>query len=137
MAKILDESCDPKAMSTAALAFMGDAVYSLLVRERLCCSGKCKADVLHKSAVELVRCEAQAEAINRVLEQLTEAERAVYMRGRNTHAAHVPKNSDPASYRSATGVEALMGYVYLSGDIERLKWLFDTMTAQEDRKSAE
>lgn len=134
MAKLLEDTCDPKSMSTAALAFMGDAVYSLMVRERLCCSGQAKVDALHKRAVQLVRCDAQSEAMNRVLDMLTEEERAVYMRGRNTHQAHVPKNAQPADYRSATGLEALMGYVYLSGQAERLRWLFDQMTAVEEQE---
>lgn len=137
MAILLRDGCDPKTMSTAELAFMGDAVYSLLVRERLCCSGRFKADTLHKRAVELVCCSAQSEAMTRVLDSLTEAERAVYMRGRNTHTSHVPKNSSPADYRSATGLEALMGYVYLSGDAERLEQLFESMTANVVQKAEE
>ncbi|MBE6753597.1 MAG: ribonuclease III [Ruminococcaceae bacterium] len=129
MAIILEDNCDVKSMSTAALAFMGDAVYSLMVRERLCCSGRAKADTLHKRAVEMVRCDAQSGAMHRVLDVLTEEEMAVYMRGRNTHQAHVPKNAQPADYRCATGLEALMGYVYLSGNVERLRWLFEQMIA--------
>ncbi|MBQ4313185.1 MAG: ribonuclease III [Clostridia bacterium] len=111
-------------MSTAALAFIGDAVYSLLVREQLCCSGRWKADVLHKRAVEMVRCKAQADAMERVMDILSDEEKAVFMRGRNSHTAHIPKHAAVADYRAATGMEALMGYLYLSGRIERVRELY-------------
>ena len=127
MGRLLTDGCDPKELSTAALAFIGDGVYSLLVRERLSCSGHWNADTLHKRAVETVRCDAQSAAAARVLDNLTETERAVYMRGRNTHTSHIPKSAAVSDYRSATGLEALMGYVYLTGDEQRLRELFDLL----------
>lgn len=119
----------PKEMSTAALAFVGDAVYSLLVREKLCLECRSGADVLHKSAVAQVRCQAQSEAIRRVLPILTEEELAVYNRGRNAHSSHTPKNAAVADYRAATGVEALFGYIYMCKRQERLRELFSLMQA--------
>ena len=132
MDRLINESCDPKQMSTAALAFAGDAVYSLLVREKLCCSNISKADKLHKTSVEMVRCQYQAAAMERLMPVLTEAEKAVYMRGRNAHTSHVPKNSEVADYRAATGFEALMGYVYLCGNIERLRELFAIIISDKE-----
>lgn len=127
MDRILADACNPKELSTAALAFVGDAVYSLLVRERLCCASRSGADVLHKRAVEQVRCAAQSEAIRRVQDMLTDEEQAVFNRGRNAHSSHVPKNAAVADYRAATGVETLFGYIYMSGRMERLRELFDAM----------
>lgn len=132
MGKLLNDNGSPKEQSTAALAFVGDAVYSLMVRESLCCAHRYPADTLHKRAVELVRCAAQAEAAANVLDVLTDEERAVYMRGRNAHSSHIPKNASVADYRSATGLEALFGYIYLSGDTQRLRELFELLTAHEE-----
>ena len=127
MDRLLAENCNPRELSTAALAFVGDAVYSLMVREHLCATCRSGADVLHKRAVGLVRCAAQSEAIRRVLDLLTEEEQAVFNRGRNAHSSHVPKNAAVADYRAATGVEALFGYIYMSGRTERLRELFAAM----------
>ncbi len=127
MDRILGDSCSPRELSTAALAFVGDAVYSLMVRERLVSSCRSGADVLHKKAVEQVRCKAQSEAIKRVQDMLSEEEQAVFNRGRNAHSSHVPKNAAVSDYRAATGVETLFGYIYMSGRIERLRELFDAM----------
>ena len=129
MDRLLGDKCSPKEMSTGALAFIGDAVYSLMVRERLCCAHRFPADTLHKRAVEMVRCTAQAEAIAAMLEGLTDEERAVYMRGRNAHSSHIPKGAAVADYRAATGLEALFGYIYLSDRPERLRELFDKIEA--------
>lgn len=133
MGKLLSDNGAPKEQSTAALAFVGDAVYSLMVRERLCCAHRYPADTLHKRAVEMVRCAAQAEAIAGVLDSLSDDERAVYMRGRNAHSSHIPKGASVADYRSATGLEALFGYIYLSGNTERLRELFELLTARSEQ----
>jgi len=135
MDRILADHCNPRELSTAALAFVGDAVYSLMVRERLCCTSRSGADVLHKRAVQQVRCAAQSEAIRKVQSMLTEEEQAVFNRGRNAHSSHVPKNAAVADYRAATGVETLFGYIYMSGKTERLRELFDAM--QDSADSAE
>lgn len=127
MERLLGAGCPPREMSTAALAFVGDAVYSLMVREYLSTHSRVGADELHKRAVSLVRCAAQSEAVRRVLDVLTEEEAAVYNRGRNAHSSHVPKNAAVADYRAATGVEALFGYIYLCGRTERLRELFALM----------
>lgn len=124
MEKLLTDNCDARTVSTAALAFVGDAVFGLLAREKLCCTHSLPASKLHSSVVSVVRCEAQARAVEHIMPDLSEEEKAVFLRGRNSHSSHVPKKSAVADYRMATGLEALFGYIYLNGEIERLRELF-------------
>ena len=127
MEKLLPDGCSAQSVSTAALAFVGDAVFGLLARERLCCTHNLPASKLHSTVVSMVRCEAQASGAEKLEEIMTEEEKAVFLRGRNAHSSHIPKNSAVADYRMATAVETLFGYVYLKGDIERLRELFDVV----------
>ena len=123
---------DKKALgeiSSLNLAYIGDGVYELMVRERLLRQGGRVRD-LHTLAVEQVRAEAQAEAMDRLLPLLTETEAAVYRRGRN---AHTSRNSE--EYHKATGLEALFGYLYLQGDIGRLQGLFQQITGDNKTES--
>lgn len=113
-------------MSSQALAFVGDAVYSLLIREYLAKTHPDKKN-LHKMSVEAVNCKAQSAAAEILLPLLNENEEAVYKRGRNTNTVSSPKNADVADYRRATGVEALFGWLYLRGDNERIELLFDNI----------
>ncbi len=117
---------DAKRLATATLAFVGDAVYGLLVRERL---SYIEAPVgeLHRESVEKVCAHAQSEAYERLESLLLEDELAVLKRGRNLNSNHVPKNAETLNYRRATGVEALFGYLYLSGETDRLCELFDAV----------
>lgn len=111
--------------SPLTLAFIGDAVYEMLVRELLVSRGSCPVKKLHSRAVEWVRCDAQAHALFDVLwEHLTEEEQAVATRGRNAHVGHVPKNASVADYHGATALEALFGYLYLKQEPERIRTLF-------------
>lgn len=108
-----------------ALAYVGDTVWDLLVRRSLLRSGE-KAGALHRRAVRLVNAAAQAQASRKIEPYLTEEERDVMRRGENAHAKHnVPKHQSPEDYSRATGLEALMGYLYLSGQMERIGELFD------------
>lgn len=112
-------------MSPLTLAFLGDGVYELFVREYLVSKGSCPVKKLHSRAVELVRCEAQNKALHeRLWDRLTEEEQAVALRGRNAHVGHVPKNAETADYHGATGLETLFGYLYLKGELVRLRELF-------------
>lgn len=120
-------SDDIRTYSPLTLAFIGDGVYSLLVRERLVCAGNCPNKRLHALSVEQVRCEAQAAAAEKLEPLLTEEELDQLRRGRNAHPGHVPKNADPAVYHRATGLETLFGYLYLKGEIERIRTLFDAI----------
>lgn len=101
------------------MAYLGDAVYDLHVRKNLLARGG-RVHALHKEAVKLVCAHAQAEALERVLPVLTEAESAVVRRARNAHQAP-PRNANPAEYHRATALEALMGYLYITGQSQRLE----------------
>ena len=120
MSRLYPEKVDPRTLSPLTLAFIGDGVFELLVRERLVCEGNRPAGALHKRSVAMVRAEAQAEAMDRLLPLLTETEAAVYRRGRN---AHTSRNSE--EYHKATGLEALFGYLYLRGETDRIQELFE------------
>lgn len=111
-------------MSPLALAFLGDSVYGLMVREHLLHHGNCSAKLLHARSVEWVRCEAQAKALEELRPLLTEEEQAIAHRGRNAHTGHLPKNAAPEDYHNATALEALFGALYAKGDLERLRELF-------------
>ena len=114
-----------KTVSPLTFAFIGDGVYELFVREYIVNMGNCPVKKLNNAKVELVRCEFQAEVCKNVLEPLfTESEREIFLRGRNAHVGHVPKNSNASDYHAATAFEAVFGYLYLTGQIERLKELF-------------
>ena len=130
MSRLYPEKVDPRTLSPLTLAFIGDGVFELLVRERLVCEGNRPAGALHKRSVAMVRAEAQAEAVDRLLPLLTETEAAVYRRGRN---AHTSRNSE--EYHKATGLEALFGYLYLQGDIGRLQGLFQQITGDNKTES--
>ena len=103
---------------------MGDGVYELLVREHLLAQGNCPVKKLNSRKVELVRCQFQAQALERLWPRLTGEEQEVALRGRNAHVGHVPKNANMADYHGATALEALFGYLYLGGEVSRLRELF-------------
>ena len=108
-----------------SLAFMGDTVWDLLIRQRLLLS-QAQVNALHKQAIRLVNAGAQAEAAGRIEAHLTEAEGDIFRRGCNAHSRHnAPKNQDTYAYSRATGLEALFGYLYLTGQEERIAELFD------------
>ena len=111
--------------SPTALAFLGDAVYECLVRERLLLSANMPAGKLHKLAVEYVCCEYQSEAVARIFDSLTKDEQAVYKRGRNHDGITPPKHSGAVDYRRATGLECLFGYLELIGERARIKEIFE------------
>ena len=120
--KTSDTSAD--GLPVSALAFLGDGVWGILVREYLTVSGKCKADKLHERNIEMVNATYQANAIKFLLPQLTEEETKMFIRGRNTHTAHTPRNKSKSDYHAATGLEVLFGWLYLNGNTERIKDLF-------------
>ena len=128
MERFLDKACDPKAMHALNLAFIGDTVFDIFVREKLVCEKEISVRELHKAAVEMVCCKAQANYAKKVFELFTDEEKQVFLRGRNAHSGHLHKNASPADYHAATAIEAVFGYLYLKGDIERLRFLFSEMT---------
>ena len=115
---------DPRTVSTAALAYLGDAVLELLVRKRLLEAGYASAKSLNAHAREFVTAPAQASAMERILPLLSEEEDAVFRRGRNIGHTNTPKHATVAEYRAATGMEALFGFLHLMGREERANELF-------------
>lgn len=111
--------------STAALAYLGDCIIELCVRQRLVKQGLASSRTLNKAALEYVRAPKQAEAMKNILPLLTEEENAVFHRGRNMGHSNTPKAATVAEYRAATGMEALFGYLHLAGRQERIDELFD------------
>lgn len=116
-----------QAVSTLGLAHLGDAVYELMVRSRLCVEGKTTSKGLHRATVARVSAPAQAAAARQLSGLLTPEEEAVFRRGRNANIHTVPKHAELNDYRIATAVEALFGWLYLNGEKERLCRLFDAM----------
>ena len=114
------ETVDAKQYAPLALAFVGDAVYSLLIRTKLLCERELTVNHLHKHAADEVKAEAQKELMTRILPLLTEEETTVYKRGRNANSHTVAKHASVTDYRIATGFEALLGYLYLNGQTERI-----------------
>ncbi|MBQ9083221.1 MAG: ribonuclease III [Clostridia bacterium] len=122
-------ACDVRSYSPLALAFIGDGVYEMMVRERIVCGGNCSVKKLNAQKVKYVCCDAQAEAVTTIEPMLTEEEADVLRRGRNAHPGHIPKNADPAVYHMATALEALFGYLYLKGELARIRTLFEAISA--------
>ena len=119
-----DEKRSLNAVPTLNLAFIGDGVFDLLVREYLVSTSNDHVGELNRAKVEMVNCKSQAEFANLIMPALTEEELDVYKRGRNTKVNSASKHSTLADYHAATGLEALFGYLYLKGDNERIKQLF-------------
>lgn len=111
---------DAGMYSPLVLAYIGDAVYELIIRTIIVNRGNCPVNQMHKKSSSLVKAGAQAEMIHLIMDELTEKEHAVYKRGRNAKSATAAKNATIQDYRTATGFEALVGYLYLNGEKERL-----------------
>ncbi|MDF2520202.1 MAG: hypothetical protein K0R84_830 [Clostridia bacterium] len=116
---------DIRMYNPLVLAYIGDAVYDTFVRSLLVSGGSMQVAKLHKRAIGYVQAKAQAAIIEKLHDTLTEDELDIVRRGRNTKSATVPKNADINDYRYATGFEALIGYLYLTGNIKRLMELFE------------
>ena len=115
------------SLSTLGLAHLGDGVYEVMVRSWLVLHGKAKAKDLHRATVKYVAAPAQAERFEKIQPLLTEEESDVFRRGRNTAPHSVPKAASRAQYQTATGLEALFGWLYLQGRTQRLNELFAIM----------
>ncbi|HZK17707.1 MAG TPA: ribonuclease III domain-containing protein [Clostridia bacterium] len=111
---------DPNLLPPATLAYIGDAVYELFTRTELVEKGITNVNKLHHKAIRFVSAEAQAKALSFLNGHLSEEEADLVRRGRNAKT-RVPKNAELMEYRYSTGFECLVGYLYLSGDFERLK----------------
>ena len=111
---------DVKTYSPLALAFIGDGIFEIIIRTVVVERGNRSADGLHKTKSRVVNAKVQAKMAEALLEELTEEELACYKRGRNAKSHTAAKNASIAEYRKATGLEALFGYLYLSGKEERI-----------------
>ena len=120
-----------RGISSIGLAHMGDAEYELLVRTWLCAHGKATGKGLHRATVALVCAPKQAELAQRILPLLTEEEQAVFRRGRNANVHSIPAHASRARYQQATALEALLGWLHLSGRHDRVEQLFAVMMEGE------
>lgn len=125
--RLYPKEADIRSLSPITLAFVGDGVYELMVREFLAAQANRPTGQLHKCAVRLVCAEAQAEAFGRIRALLTERELAVFKRGRNAHTARGGE-----AYHCATGLEALFGWLYLNDETDRIRELFAHIIEEEE-----
>ncbi|MHB1419424.1 MAG: Mini-ribonuclease 3 [Bacillota bacterium] len=116
-----------QSISPLALAYMGDAVFELFVRNHLVVMFPKKVNQLHQEAVGYVNSQAQAQLLQRLEKILTEDEMLVVKRGRNAKSKHMPKNAQVLDYRHSTALESLVGYLYLKGNWDRLEQIFQVL----------
>ena len=120
---------DSNSINTLNLAFLGDAVYSLMVRKMLVENSGENAGKLHKQSVDYVSAAAQSEAMHKLLPYLTDEENGIFHRARNAHPHHTPKNQQTGDYHYATALEAVFGWLYLNNNHERLQELFNIINS--------
>ncbi len=118
-----------REMSPLVLAYIGDAVHSLYSREKYALSTTYKPNKLHVLVSNEVKAKAQAEKIEALMDKLTEEEKEIFMRARNTHVNTIAKNASKGEYLEATGFEAVIGYLYLTGQQQRLE---EILTDEKD-----
>ena len=111
---------DPKSYSPLGLAYIGDAIYEIIIRTIVLADGNMSVNKYHKKSSSMAKASAQAALYKKIEKNLTEEEVAVYKRGRNAKSGTIAKNASMMDYRKATGFEALMGYLYLIGQMDRL-----------------
>ena len=134
MLEITEKKIEGNALNGLSLAFIGDAVYEIMVREHLLRNGSLQIGKLHKMAVEMVRASFQASVFDFLEPLLTEEENSILHRGRNASATHIPKNANAIEYRKATGVESLFGWLYLEQKNERIRELFDMILEYSEKE---
>lgn len=126
------EKKEARSFSPLTLAFLGDAVYELVIRTMVVTKANASPNQLNRQSSALAKAGTQARLAHLLEETLTEEERAVMKRGRNAHSATKAKNATVIDYRTATGLEALMGYLYLQGRMERILELLQQGLRQLD-----
>jgi len=130
-AEIFRVGRDPKQMNVLALAYIGDSVYEVYIRQYLLARGEIKPHLLHQAATRYVSAKAQADQLEKIWGILDEEEQGIVRRGRNAKSGSMPKNASPADYHKATAFEALIGYHYLMGHRQRLQEII--MLALEEK----
>ena len=129
--RFIEKDVNPDSLSPLNLAFIGDCVYEMFVREQLVLDANRPVKDLHGESVKFVSAKAQTEAYFKIKDLLSEKEEAVFKRGRNAKVGHSPKSASQSEYHTATGLEALFGWLYLCGEEDRLKELFSIITNYE------
>lgn len=128
---------DIKTYSPLVLAYIGDGIYDLIIRTIVVYQGNTQANKLHRRTSELVKAATQATMIDLLFEDMTTEEQDIFRRGRNAKSPTMAKNATMKDYRKATGFEALMGYLYLKGEYERMTDLIKLGLARlEEQKGA-
>ncbi len=121
-------------MNTTAMAYIGDGVYELFVRNLMVHKGWVAADQLHRETVKYVRAESQAYAIKKILDMLTPEEQDLVRRARNRKSVTKPKNADPVAYKMATALEALIGFLFLTEQTSRIDEIMTRVVEEIDGK---
>jgi ribonuclease-3 family protein len=117
--------------SPIALAYIGDAVFELMVRTQAVTMGPRRIKDIHLETVQKVNAQSQARVIRQMSSKLNDEEKDIVRRGRNAHSTP-PRHADPGDYRMSTGFEALLGYLYLKGDYERLQEMVAAALSEEE-----
>ena len=130
--RFFEATRSPDEMPVSKLAFLGDAVYELIVREQLVEGAEVPFDKLNGLKQELVKASAQAEAAKKIMPLLTEKEEQIYRHGRNAKHKSSPKNASLGEYSKATGFEALLGYLWLSGQKLRIMELMEATRKKQE-----
>ncbi|MEW6662232.1 MAG: Mini-ribonuclease 3 [Bacillota bacterium] len=133
----LPEGASPASLPPLILAYIGDAVYELHVRKHLVQKGLIPLPQLHRKAVEYVRATTQAMLVQQLASSLTDEEKDLIRRGRNAKSGHGPKSANVMEYRYSTGLEALIGYLYLQGNQPRLEAVLGLMMQVIEKKLQE
>jgi len=121
--------------SPLVLAYIGDAVYGVFVRSMLISQGRFSVHKLHKLSIDFVKAKSQSDIVHKILESLTTEEQDVVRRGRNAKSGTIPKNADVTEYKYATGFEALIGYLFLKKDHDRLREVLEMSIAARKSKA--
>ncbi|ONI45733.1 ribonuclease III [Candidatus Epulonipiscioides gigas] len=130
-----NKKVDPKVYSPLVLAYIGDAIYEIFVRDYIVKKANAPVNKLHKEAKQYVKASGQAKMYHKIKDILTEEEFAVLKRGRNARSATSPKNGDIIEYRLATGVEALVGFLYLQNNNKRLATIMEIGMKEIERNN--
>lgn len=125
----------PNELNSLILAYLGDAVYEVYVRHHLVAKGVVRPQDLQKAAIRFVSAKAQADVIRSIESDLSPEEIDVFKRGRNAKSGSVPKHTKVADYRSSTGLEALIGYLYVTRNEQRLQQLMESILQQVEREN--
>ena len=124
---------DIRTFSPLALAYIGDSVFDIIVRTKVIAKGNVPVSKMHKACSDVVRASAQAQLLDAIAEDLTPEEEEVVRRGRNAKSKTTAKNASVIDYRNATALEALLGYLYMTGEIQRMQELVKIGLERTDR----